>query len=412
MRIRERVKQGWNAFRNSEKADMSERPLYTTGGSYGGRRPDRKYFSAAKASDIVTAIYTRIAVDAANVSIRHVELDDNGRFSKVIDSGLNECLNVEANIDQGGRAFRQDLIHTILEEGNAVVVPVETDIDPDKGDRLEIETMRVGTVSTWYPMHILTRCYDDRDGIYKELFLPKDFVAPIENPFYAVMNEPNGTLKRLVRKISLLDAVDEMIGSGQLDLIIQLPYIVKSDTKRAQAEKRRDELEKQLSESKFGIGYIDGTERITQLNRPVENSLLKNVEHLTSMLYSQLGMTENILNGTAGEEEMMHYQIRIIKPLLEAVVEGMTRKYIPKEARKKGEALKYYQDPLALMPPSKFAEFADKLTRNAILSSNEVRDHLGRPPVDDEMADKLLNKNLPYEEPIGDANAPSDDELL
>lgn len=406
MKFLDRFKNSWNVFRNAETENVSERPMYISGGGFSGRRPDRKFFGSAKSSDVINAIYTRISIDAANVAIEHVVLDDNKRYSSTQPSGLNDCLNFEANIDQDGRAFRQDIFYTMLEEGNAIIVPVTTDVDPDGITTFDIQTMRVGTDVAWYPQHILTRLYDDRDGIVKELLLPKTFVAPVENPFYSVMNEPNGTLKRLVRKINLLDAVDEMIGSGQLDLIIQLPYIVKTDTKREQAEKRREELESQLRNSSLGIGYIDGTERITQLNRPVENSLLKNVEYLTNMLHTQLGITESVMNGTASEEEMMHYQIRTIKPLLDAVVGNLARKYLTKNARTRGHAIKYYQDPLALMPPSKFAEFADKLTRNAILSSNEVRDHLGRPPVDDPIADALVNKNLPQDpiDPLEDSD--------
>lgn len=405
MKFRDRIKRAFtNIFKDVETQNRTERPLYLSGGgSYGSVRPDRRWSPRAKGTDIITSIYNRIAVDAANVKIQHVVLDEEGRFSKVANSGLNDCLTFEANIDQGGRAFRQDIFQTILEEGNAVILPV--DVSEEESDILtvNIETMRVGTPVQWYPRHILVNAYDDREregGRYRELYLSKEFVAPIENPFYAVMNDNMGTLKRLVRKIGLLDAVDEIIGSGQLDLIIQLPYVVKTETKRNVAEERRAALEAQLSSGGMGVGYLDATERITQLNRPVENSLLKNVEYLTNMLYTQLGITEAVLNGTAGEEEMTHYQVRIIKPLLDAVVEGLSRKYLTKEARKNHHAIKYYQDPLALMPPSKFAQLSDVLSRNAILSSNEVRDHLGRPPVDDELANELINRNMPYDSQI------------
>lgn len=397
MKFQERIRKSFNLFRSVEEARVeSELPMYTTGGSFGGRRPDRRFANTIRGSDITTAIYNRLSVDAANVKIRHVKLDEKGRYSSTVSSGLNSCLTVEANIDQGATAFRQDMFQTLLEEGTMVIVPIETGDDPDDTGSTKVETMRVGTVIEWFPLSVRVRCYDDRNGKFIEVVLPKLVVAPVENPFFSVMNERNGTLKRLVRKIGLLDAVDEMIGSGKLDLIIQLPYIIKSDTKRAQAEKRRSELEDQLQSSQFGVAYTDGTEKIVQLNRPVENNLLKNVEALTKLLYSELSLTEEVLNGTASEETMMNYQVRVTKPLLDAVCEAMKRRFLSKTARTQGHSIEYYQDPFALVPPAKFAAMVDILSRNAIISANEVRGYLGLDPVtDDPVADQLVNKNMP-----------------
>lgn len=402
MKFVDRFRKGWNVFRNAEQERLNpnkdELPLFTTGGTFGSRRPDRQWYNPVRGMDIKTSVFNRIAVDAANVDIRHVKLDKKKRYLSDVDSGLNRCLTFEANIDQSGTAFRQDIFQTLLEEGEIAVVPIDTDDDPEDITSFKVNTMRVAQIIQWYPTQIRVRCFDDRYNRYEELVLPKSFIAPVENPFYAVMNEPNGTLQRLVRKIGLLDAVDEMIGSGKLDLIIQLPYIVKTDTKRAQAEKRRSELEEQLQGSQYGVAYTDGTERITQLNRPVENNLLKNVESLTKMFYTQLGITEEVLNGTANEEAMTNYMTRTVKPLLDAVVEALRRKFLSRTALSQGQTIKYFQNPFALVPPTKLADLGDKLTRNAILSSNEFRDILGYEPVDDPMANALVNKNMPQQE--------------
>ena len=410
MKFFDKVKQGWNVFRNAEEEKaIDQRPIMVSGGSFGSRRPDRRFFSSVRGSDITAAIYNRIAVDASGVSIRHVKLDKNGRFSTNVSSGLNNCLTLEANIDQNATAFRQDIFQTMLEEGTVVVVPTNTDDDPDETSTFSIETMRVGTVLEFRANFLLVRCFDDRYNRFEDLWLPKSFVAPVENPFYAVMNDNQGTLKRLVRKIRLLDAVDEMIGSGKLDLIIQLPYIVKTDSKKAQAEKRRAELEEQLAGSQYGVAYTDGTERITQLNRPVENNLLKNVESLTAMLYTQLGLTEEVMNGTATEEAMMNYNVRTIKPLLDAVTESLKRKFLTKTAITQGHSIEYFQNPFALVPIGKFADLTDKLSRNAILSANEIRSLIGYPPVDDPNADALVNKNMPQVEGGTPPSNPLDD---
>lgn len=389
----------WNLFRANE-----EKPPDTFNGHGGmltSRRPDRSYFRHVNGKEITNSIYTRIAVDAANVDLRHVKINDNGQFTENVKSALNDCLTIEANIDQGATHFRQDIFQTLLEQGTIAVVPTDTDDPPsdqNKGDfasAFVINTMRVGTIASWRPTEVTVRLFREEHAKYEELPVPKTFCAVIENPFYSIMNEPSGTLQRLTRKISLLDAIDEQIGAGKLDLIIQLPYIVKGDTKKRQAEERRAALEEQLRSSNMGVAYADGTEKVIQLNRPVENNLLKNVEYLTNMLYSQLGITEEVLNGTASEEVMLNYQTRIIKPLLQAVTEAFNRRFITKTARSQGHSIEYFLDPFALVPIGKIASIGDALTRNAILSPNEVRGIIGFKPSTDGQSDKLVNRNMP-----------------
>lgn len=398
-----RIKQGWNVFSSSEEKAKDNTPPPFGHSSF--TRPGRsgQIFQTSSGKDITNSIYTRMAVDFANVDIRHVRLDANRRFTAVVDSGLSNCLTLEANIDQSAWAFRQDIAHTLLEVGAVAIVPVSTDDgeDPEDKDGVKINTARVGTILQWYPEEVLVNLYDERVGRSKEIRIPKSIAAIVENPFHSTMNSPNSTLKRLVRKISLLDAVDEQIGSGKLDLIIQLPYLIKNETKREQAEKRRSDMEQQLQSSQFGVAYADGLEKIIQLNRPVENNLLKNVEAMTKLLYTELGITEEVLNGTADETTMLNYQTRIIKPLLKAVTEAMKRRFLSKTARTQGQSIEYYLDPFSLVPVGKIADIADKLSRNAILSANEMRSILGFPPSDDEKADKLVNNNMPVTEEPG-----------
>lgn len=385
-----RLKHGWNAFLSREPTEYYRMDL---GQSY-SRRPDRPRLSRGNERTIITSILNRIAVDAAEIEIKHVRLDENGRYLEDIDSGLNNCLNVEANIDQAGTAFKQDMYMSTLDEGVIAIVPIDTSVDPKVSSSYEIGTMRVAKITQWYPQHVKVHVYDDRSGKHVDAIFHKRHVAIVENPFYAVMNEPNSTLKRLVRKMNLLDAVDEQSSSGKLDLIIQLPYTVKTETRRQQAEKRRTDIEKQLTGSKYGIAYTDGTERITQLNRPVENNLLKQIEYLTSMLMSQLGITPEILNGSADEKTMLNYNNRIIAPLVTAPVEEMHRKFLTKTARKQRQAITYFRDPFKLVPVSQMAEIGDKFTRNEIMTSNEIRQSIGMKPSSDPKADELRNKNL------------------
>lgn len=400
MSLINRIKSGWNVFTSSEqKARENPPPPF---GYSNFSRPGRgnRVFQTANGKDVTNSIYTRMAVDFANVDIRHVRLDKNRRFEAVVDSGLGNCLSLEANIDQSAWAFRQDIAQTLLEFGSIAIVPISTDDgeDPEDKDGVKINTARVATITQWFPEEIMVDLYDDRIGRSREIRIPKSIAAIVENPFHSTMNSPNSTLKRLVRKISLLDAVDEQIGAGKLDLIIQLPYVLKSETKKEQAEKRRADMEHQLSTSQYGVAYADSLEKIIQLNRPVENNLLKNVEAMTNLLYTELGITEEVLNGTADETTMLNYQTRIIKPLLKAVTEAMRRRFLSKTARTQGQSIEYYLDPFSLVPVGKIADIADKLSRNAILSANEMRSILGFPPSDDEMADKLVNKNMPVPE--------------
>lgn len=388
--IGSRLRRAWNAFVNNR--DPTYRPEEYSLGYWG--RPDRRRFSTGKERTIINAIYNRIAMDAAAVDIRHVRLDDNNRFQEDIDDGLNQCLNVEANLDQTGRAMRQDAFLSMLDEGVIAVVPVETTVDPNLSASYDILQLRVGKVVEWFPKHVRVRLYNENTGKNEEIILKKRNVALVENPFYAVMNEPNSILQRLIRKLNLLDAVDEQASSGKLDLIIQLPYVVKNDIKQKQAETRRQAVEDQLAGSKYGIAYIDGTERVIQLNRPVENNLLKTVEYFTSMLYSQLGVTQSIMDGTADEKTMLNYNNRVIEPILSAFTDEIKRKFLSKTARSQKQSIMFFRDPFRLVPVSEIAEIADKFTRNEIATSNEIRQAIGMPPSSDPKADELRNSNL------------------
>lgn len=388
----ERIVHAWNAFTSR---DPTSRYYYREdfGMAYSSR-PDKHRLTRGNERSIVNAVYNRIAIDAASIKMVHAKLDENEHYVETIKSGLNYCLNTEANIDQTGRAFMQDVVMSMMDEGCVAIVPVDATIDPKKSASFEVKTLRTAKIIQWFPRHVRVRVYNDRVGRYEEIVVPKSTTAIIENPLYSVMNEPNSTLNRLIRKLNLLDAVDEQSSSGKLDLIIQLPYVVKTDSRRAQAEQRRKDIEMQLSSSKYGIAYTDGTEKITQLNRAVENNLLKQVEYLTSMLYSQLGMTEDILKGTADEKAMLNYQTRTIEPILSAIADELERKFISKTARTQLQAVMFFRDPFRLVPVNDMAEIVDKFTRNEILSSNEVRAILGYKPSDDPRADELRNKNL------------------
>lgn len=382
-----RLKHAWNAFINNKD------PTYRDTGAGYYYRPDRIRFTGGNERSIATSVYNRIALDAASIDIRHIRLDENDRFLKVIDGGLNDCLSLAANIDQTGRAFLQDAVMSMLDEGCVAIVPVDTDIDPENAS-YKINSMRTGKVVEWYPEYVRVRLYNERVGRQDEVTLPKTAVAIIENPLYAVINEPNSTMQRLIRKLNLLDVVDEQASSGKLDLIIQLPYVIRTEKRREQAEIRRKDIEQQLAGSKYGIAYTDGTERITQLNRPVENNLMAQVEYLTNLLYSQLGITQGVLDGSADDKTMNNYYNRTIEPILSAIVEEMRRKFLTKTARSQRQTIMYFRDPFKLVPVSEVPEFADKLTRNEIMSSNEVRQILGLKPSEDPKADELRNKNL------------------
>ena len=382
-----RLKKAWNAFTNR---DPPGETYYGGGYSY---RPDRVRMTRGNDRTILTAIYTRIAMDAAAITINHVRLDENGRYSETVESGLNSCLNLSGNKDQTGRALRYDLFLSMLDEGVIALVPVDVDADPKTGES-QIESMRVAKVKEWYPDHVRLEAYNDRTGQREEITLSKEQVALIENPFYAVMNEPNGTIQRLIRKLNLMDVIDEQVGSGKLDLIIQLPYVVKSEARKQQALQRRKEVEEQLAGSKYGIAYTDGTERITQLNRSLENNLLKTIEYLTNMAYSQLGITPEIMNGTANEITMNNYEQRTIEPIVAAVVDELKRKFLTQEQRDNGESVMCFRDPFKLAPVSTVAEMADKFTRNEIMTSNEFRQVIGMKPSQDPNADMLRNANI------------------
>lgn len=384
-----RLKHAWNVFLNR---DPTENYQNVGPGYY--YRPDRPRFGRGNERTIVTSVYNRIALDAAAMTFLHVRLDDNDRFLSVIESDLNRCLNLEANIDQTGRAFMQDVIMSMLDEGCVAIVPVDTTFDPNITGSYDIQSMRVGKITDWYPRHVRVKLYNENTGEKQEIIIPKSTVAIIENPLYAVMNEPNSTMQRLVRKLGLLDVIDEQSGSGKLDLIIQLPYVIKSEARRQQAESRRRDIEDQLSGSKYGIAYTDGTERITQLNRGVENNLMAQIEYLTSMLYSQLGITQSILDGTADEQTMLNYYNRSIEPIVSAIVAEMKRKFLTKTAIAQRQSIMFFRDPFKLVPVNNIAEIADKFTRNEIVSSNEIRQIIGMKPSDDPGADELRNKNL------------------
>lgn len=388
MNIGSRLKHAWNAFLNRDPPGSR---YYGGGYSY---RPDRMRFSRGSERTIINAIYNRIALDAASITINHVKLDENNRFDSIIDSGLNYCLNIEANADQTGRGLIQDIVMTFLEEGVAAVVPERTNFDPRYSNSYEIYSMRVGVPVEWYPNHVRVRLFNELTGQKEEITFPKKMVALIENPFYAVMNAPNSTMQQLVRKLALLDVVDEQAGSGKLDMIIQLPYVIKSPARREQAEQRRAEIEKQLSGSKYGIAYTDGTERIVQLNRSLENNILKSIEYLTNMVYSQLGVTQEILNGTADEKTMNNYMNRIIEPVVSAIADEFKRKFLTKTARTQGQSIMFFRDPFRLAPVSMIAEMADKFTRNEIMTPNEFRQVIGMKPSKDPKSDQLANRNI------------------
>lgn len=384
----ERLQRSWNVFINGE-----DRPVkYEYGGfSY---RPGRPRLSRGNERSIVTAVYNRIAVDASAINIQHVRLDENDRFIEVINSGLNNCLTVEANIDQTGRELKRDIVMSMFDEGVVAVVPVDTSINPYKTDSYDIRTLRTGKIKEWFPENVRVELYNERKGRKEEIVLPKTMIAIIENPLYSIMNEPNSTLQRLIRKLNLLDAIDEQAGAGKLDLIIQLPYTIKSESRRAQADRRRKDIEMQLAGTKYGIAYTDATEKITQLNRPIENNLMSQIEYLTKMLYSQLGLTETILDGTADEKTMLNYFNRTIEPVLSAISDEMERKFLTKTARSQHQAIYFYRDPFKLIPVNQIAEIADKFTRNEIMTSNEIRGLIGMRPSDNPEADELRNKNL------------------
>ena len=385
-----RVKRIWNAFLNRDPTDYY-REDYGMGYTY---RPDRPRLTRGNERSIVTSIYNRIALDVAAIGIQHCRIDENGRFKETIDSELNKCLNLEANVDQTGRALIQDAVMSMLDEGCIAMVPTETTENPEITKSYDILSMRVGKIVKWYPDKVKLNVYNEATGKKQDIVLSKSSVAIIENPLFAVINEPNSTMQRLIRKLNLLDIIDEQSGSGKLDLIIQLPYIIKTEARREQAEKRRKDIEMQLAGSKYGIAYTDGTERITQLNRSVDNNLLKQIEYLTSMLYSQLGITQGIMDGTADEKTMLNYYNRSIEPIVSAIVDEMKRKFLSKTARSQMQSIAYFRDPFKLVPVNDLAEIADKFTRNEIMSKNEIRQIIGMKPSNDPKADKLINSNI------------------
>ena len=384
-----RLKHAWNAFTNRDPTNEFSAPGY--GYTY---RPDRPRFTRGNERSIVTSVYNRIALDCASINIKHCKLDKNGRYLEDINSNLNNCLNLEANIDQTGRAFIQDVVMSLLDEGCVAIVPIDTTFDPKVTGSFDIESMRTGKILEWKPTHVKVRVYNEAKGTKEDVWVPKKIVAIIENPLYSVINEPNSTMQRLTRKLSLLDVTDEQTASGKLDLIIQLPYVIKTDTRRAEAEKRRKDIENQLAGSKYGVAYTDGTEKVTQLNRSLENNLMKQVEYLTNMLFSQLGITQSILDGTADEQTMLNYYNRSIEPIVSAIVDEMKRKFLSKTARSQKQSIVYFRDPFKLVPVNDMAEIADKFTRNEILTSNEVRQIVGMRPSKDPKADQLVNSNI------------------
>lgn len=394
MGIADRLQHAWNAFFNNR--DPTTQYLDHGGGySY---RPDRPRFTRGNERSIVTSVYNRISLDVSAININHCKLDDNGRFDSIVDSKLNSCLNLEANLDQTGRAFIQDVVMSMLNEGCVAIVPVDTSVNPTETGSYDILSMRTGKILEWYPSVVRVSVYNEKVGRREEIVLPKNSVAIVENPLYAVINEPNSTMQRLVRKLNLLDVIDEQSGSGKLDLIIQLPYVIKTDARRQQAEARRKDIEMQLAGSKYGIAYTDGTERITQLNRSVDNNLMKQIEYLTNMLYGQLGITQSILDGSADEKAMLNYYDRTIEPIVSAIVDEMKRKFLTKTARSQRQTIVYFRNPFKLIPVNDLAELADKFTRNEIMTSNEIRQIIGMKPSSDPKADKLINSNLNHPE--------------
>ena len=386
------IKHAWGLFTNTNNKNPTVKP---EGSSY-TISPTRPRFTRGNERTIVTSVYNRIAIDASNIDIMHVRLDDEGRFKEPIKSNLNNCLTVEANIDQSSRAFMLDVVISLLDEGCIAVVPVKTTLNPNNTDSYDIDELRTGRIVEWFPKHVMIRLYNDETGMYQDITLPKSQVAIIENPLYTIMNEPNSTMQRLIHKLSLLDIIDEESSSGKMDLIIQLPYIIKNDTKRSQAEERRKQIEDQLRGSRYGVAYIDGTEKVTQLNRSVENNILKQVEYLTNLLYSQLGLTQTIMDGTADENAMNNYYNRTVEPVVSAIIDEFHRKFLTKTARTQGQAIMFFRDPFKLMSVTSIADTADKFTRNELLSSNEFRQIIGRKPSTDPKADMLLNKNISH----------------
>ena len=401
-----RLKHAWNAFLNRDPTNN-----FSGGGTSYFYRPDRPRFTRGNERSIVTAVYNRIALDVSAINIQHVRLDENNRFKETIESGLNTCLNLDANIDQTGRAFIQDVVMSMLDEGCVAIIPVETDIDPKVSDSYKILSMRTGKIISWFSDKVRVQVYNETTCRKEEIVVPKRTVAIVENPLYAVINEPNSTMQRLIHKLSLLDVVDEHTSSGKLDLIIQLPYVIKTPARRQQAEERRKDIEMQLAGSKYGIAYTDGTERITQLNRPVENNLMKQIEYLTSMLYSQLGITQSILDGTADEKTMLNYYSRTIEPIVSSIVDEMKRKFLTKTARSQRQSIMFFRDPFKLVPVNNMAEIADKFTRNEIMTSNEIRQIIGMHPSDDPKADRLVNSNISQPNESPDENAEVTEEI-
>lgn len=405
--IATRLKHAWNAFSDRDSAEyQNPRDL----GYSSSRRQDRVRLHITSERSVIISVYNRIALDVSAVSIQHVRLDQNGRFESGIASGLNTCLTTEANIDQTSRAFIQDIVMSMFDEGVVAVVPIDTTINPKISGSYDIQTMRTGRIVGWYPKHVRVRLYNDSTGVQQELTLPKSMVAIIENPLYSVMNEPNSTLKRLLKKLAILDAIDEQSGAGKLDIIIQLPYVIKTEARRAQAEQRRKDIEMQLAGTKYGIAYTDGTERVTQLNRPAENNLMTQIQYLTSMLYSQLGLTEDVFTGKADEATMLNYNNRTVGPIVSAIVDEFKRKFLTKTARAQNQSIMFFRDVFSLVPVNEIADVADKFTRNEVLSSNEMRAIIGYKPSNDPRADELRNKNLnasgntsSTETPAGDA---------
>ena len=386
------IKHAWGLFTNTNNKNPTVKP---EGSSY-TISPTRPRFTRGNERTIVTSVYNRIAIDASTIDIMHVRLDDEGRFKEPIKSNLNNCLTVEANIDQTSRSFMLDIVISLLDEGCVAVVPVKTTLNPNNTESYDIDELRTGRIVEWFPKHVMIRLYNDETGMYQDVTLPKSQVAIIENPLYTIMNEPNSTMQRLIHKLSLLDIIDEESSSGKMDLIIQLPYIIKNDTKRSQAEERRKQIEDQLRGSRYGVAYIDGTEKVTQLNRSVENNILKQVEYLTNLLYSQLGLTQTIMDGTADENAMNNYYNRTVEPVVSAIVDEFHRKFLTKTARTQGQAIMFFRDPFKLMSVTNIADTADKFTRNELLSSNEFRQIIGRKPSTDPKADMLLNKNISH----------------
>lgn len=394
MAITDQIKKAWNAFRSYEEKTPKQQSSFTIGPSTSSN-PQRAPTRYVNDRSIVTSVYTRLSVDVAGVAVRHVKLDDQGRYLEDMDTALNNCLMFEPNIDQGPRAFRQDIAMTLFDKGVAAIVPVDTAVDPAVNGRFDIYSLRVGEIKEWYPKHVRVSLYNEARGMREEILLEKRFVAIVENPLYSVMNEHNSTLQRLIRKLQILDVVDEQSGSGKLDLIIQLPYVIKTEAKRLQAQQRKEDIEFQLKSSQYGIAYTDGAEKITQLNRPAENNMLAQVTYLTEMLYSQIGLTESVMNGTASEEEMINYENRTVEPILDAIVQAMQRAWLGGLGVRRKERIQYFQNPFKLTPISIIAEVTDKFTRNEVFSSNEIRGFMGYAPSKDPKADELRNSNMP-----------------